>query len=98
MHIINICINGYLKCRLYCVDWKQWRESHKSLILLEFLLTHGPEDFAEEFVSDTDVIEELRTFRYIDDKGYALISKKNKCDTKSTIEIINLYLLCDGAL
>ncbi|XP_024025370.1 epsin-2 [Morus notabilis] len=56
--------------RLYCVDWKQWRQAYKSLILLEFLLTHGPEDFAEEFVCDTDVIHELGTFQYIDDKGF----------------------------
>ncbi|PON31544.1 ENTH domain containing protein [Parasponia andersonii] len=56
--------------RLYCVDWKQWRQAYKALALLEFLLTHGPEDFSEEFVCDTDVIQELGTFQYIDEKGF----------------------------
>ncbi|KAJ8768432.1 hypothetical protein K2173_021585 [Erythroxylum novogranatense] len=52
------------------VDWKQWRQSYKSLILLEFLLTHGPEDFAEEFQCDSDIIEELGSFKYVDEKGF----------------------------
>ncbi|XP_010262501.1 PREDICTED: epsin-3-like [Nelumbo nucifera] len=55
--------------RLYAIDWKQWRQSYKSLVLLEFLLTHGPEDFAEEFQCDSDVIEELGTFKHIDEQG-----------------------------
>ncbi|KAK0607765.1 hypothetical protein LWI29_020198 [Acer saccharum] len=56
--------------RLYCVDWKQWRMSYKALVLLEFLITHGPEDFADEFQCDTDVIQELGTFKHIDGKGF----------------------------
>ncbi|GLT76899.1 hypothetical protein SLA2020_485330 [Shorea laevis] len=56
--------------RFYSVDWKQWRQSYKALVLLEFLLTHGPEEFAEEFKCDVDVIEELGTFRYTDEKGF----------------------------
>ncbi|KAF6145616.1 hypothetical protein GIB67_037649, partial [Kingdonia uniflora] len=56
--------------RFYTIDWKQWRQSYKALVLLEFLLTHGPEDFAEEFQCDTDVIEDLGTFRHIDEKGF----------------------------
>ncbi|KAH7573214.1 hypothetical protein ACOSP7_006712 [Xanthoceras sorbifolium] len=56
--------------RLYSVDWKQWRISYKSLVLLEFLLTHGPEDFAEEFQCDIDVIQQLGTFQHIDEKGF----------------------------
>uniref|UniRef100_A0A803KSZ5 ENTH domain-containing protein n=2 Tax=Chenopodium quinoa TaxID=63459 RepID=A0A803KSZ5_CHEQI len=55
--------------RLCDVNWKKWRQSYNSLILLEFLITHGPEDFAIEFRSDVDVIKELGTFRYIDKKG-----------------------------
>ncbi|KAF2313996.1 hypothetical protein GH714_021398 [Hevea brasiliensis] len=51
-------------------DWKEWRQSYKTLVLLEFLLTHGPEEFAEEFQCDSDVIEELGTFQYIDERGY----------------------------
>ncbi|KAI3867855.1 hypothetical protein MKW92_039030 [Papaver armeniacum] len=56
--------------RLYAVDWKEWRQSYKALSLLDYLLTHGPEDFAEEFKCDVDVIEELGAFKYIDEKGF----------------------------
>lgn len=56
-------------CRLSSNDWKRWRQSYKSLVLLGFLLTHGPEEFAEEFQCDTDVIQELGKFKHIDDKG-----------------------------
>lgn len=56
-------------CRLYCIDWKLWRQSYKTLVLLEFLLTHGAEDFAIEFQCDTAILQELGTFVYIDEKG-----------------------------
>ncbi|OVA07490.1 Epsin domain [Macleaya cordata] len=56
--------------RFCSIDWKEWRQSYKSLVLLDFLLTHGPEDFAEEFQCDGDVIEELGTFKYVDEKGF----------------------------
>ncbi|KDP40352.1 hypothetical protein JCGZ_02350 [Jatropha curcas] len=52
------------------IDWKEWRQCYKSLVLLEFLLTHGPEEFAVEFQCDSDVIDELGTFKYIDNKGF----------------------------
>ncbi|KAL6192038.1 hypothetical protein ACLB2K_038425 [Fragaria x ananassa] len=56
--------------KLYNVDWKEWRQSYKVLVLLEFLLTHGPVDFAEEFQCDSEVIQELGSFKYIDDRGF----------------------------
>ncbi|XP_048334127.2 epsin-3 [Ziziphus jujuba] len=56
--------------KFYNVDWKQWRQSYKSLIVLEFLLTHGPEDFAREFQCDVDVIQELGSFQYTDERGF----------------------------
>ncbi|KAM5553195.1 epsin-3 [Rosa sericea] len=56
--------------KLYNIDWKEWRQSYKALVLLEFLLTHGPEDFAEEFQGDSEVIQELGSFKHIDDKGF----------------------------
>ncbi|CAL1396315.1 unnamed protein product [Linum trigynum] len=56
--------------RLDTVDWKQWRQSYKTLVLLEFLMTHGPEELAYEFQNDIDIIEELGTFQFIDDKGF----------------------------
>ncbi|CBI23661.3 unnamed protein product, partial [Vitis vinifera] len=69
------------KCRLFTIDWKQWRQSYKTLVLLDFLLTHGPEDFAGAFQCDSDVIEELGTFRYVDEKGFdwgILMQKKSE--------------------
>ncbi|KAF9605690.1 hypothetical protein IFM89_018033 [Coptis chinensis] len=56
--------------RFYYFDWKQWRQSYKALVLLEFLLTHGPEDFAEEFQCDIDAVRDLGTFRHIDETGF----------------------------
>ncbi|CAN0904724.1 Epn2 [Linum grandiflorum] len=56
--------------RLDTVDWKQWRQSYKTLVLLEFLMTHGPEELANEFHNDIDIIEELGTFQFIDEKGF----------------------------
>ncbi|KAK7278422.1 hypothetical protein RJT34_23450 [Clitoria ternatea] len=56
--------------RLYNLDWERWRQSYKSLVLLEFLLTHGPQDFAQEFQCDAEIIEELGSFTLIDEKGF----------------------------
>ncbi|KAF3456760.1 hypothetical protein FNV43_RR01414 [Rhamnella rubrinervis] len=56
--------------RLENIDLKQWRQYYKTLVLVEFLLTHGPEDFAQEFQSDLDVIQELGRFEYIDQRGF----------------------------
>ncbi|KAF8392172.1 hypothetical protein HHK36_022514 [Tetracentron sinense] len=63
-------IADVLHRKLYSIDWKLWRQSYRSLVLLEFLLTHGPEDFAEEFKCDTDVIRELGKFKHIDESGF----------------------------
>lgn len=56
-------------CRLDHIDWKHWRQSYKTLTLLEFLLTHGPTTIAEEFLCDSEVIEELGTFTHVDENG-----------------------------
>ncbi|KAA0049240.1 epsin-3 [Cucumis melo var. makuwa] len=56
--------------RLHNIEWKQWKQSYKSLVLLEFLLTHGPEELADEFKSDSYIIEELGTFQHIDERGF----------------------------
>lgn len=42
--------------------------------MLEHLLTHGPESVAEEFQTDKDVINEMESFQYIDDKGSAILT------------------------
>ncbi|EHA8591757.1 epsin-3 [Cocos nucifera] len=56
--------------RLAKFDRKHWREPYKALMLLEHLLTHGPESTAEEFESDEEVIQEMETFQYIDERGF----------------------------
>ncbi|KAB2080927.1 hypothetical protein ERO13_A05G095900v2 [Gossypium hirsutum] len=49
---------------------KNWRISYNSLIVLEHLLTHGPESTAEEFQGDKDVIVKMQGFQCIDEKGF----------------------------
>ncbi|XP_054796119.1 uncharacterized protein LOC129301587 [Prosopis cineraria] len=56
--------------RLGCFNTDDWRRSYKALVLLEFLLTHGPEDFAVEFQCDSEVIEEVGSFTHIDERGF----------------------------
>lgn len=56
--------------RLAKFEKKNWRASYNSLIVLENLLTHGPESVAEEFQSDKDVISQLKGFQYIDENGF----------------------------
>lgn len=55
--------------RLSKFDRRKWRPSYKALILLEYLLTHGPESIAEEFQSNEDVIRKMGSFQYVDEKG-----------------------------
>lgn len=56
--------------RLSRFDKKNWRISYNSLILLEHLLTHGPESVAEEFQSDKGIIAQAGSFQYVDEKGF----------------------------
>ncbi|CAK9143026.1 unnamed protein product [Ilex paraguariensis] len=56
--------------RLLRFDRKNWRLSYKALIVVEHLLTHGPESVAEEFQSDKDVIGEMGSFQHIDERGF----------------------------
>ncbi|WJX88847.1 hypothetical protein P8452_70889 [Trifolium repens] len=58
--------------RLAKFEKKNWRISYNSLIVLEHLLTHGPESVAEEFQSGKDVINQLKGFQYIDQQGISL--------------------------
>ncbi|KAL6646408.1 hypothetical protein ACP70R_018016 [Stipagrostis hirtigluma subsp. patula] len=76
--------------RLGCVDWKEWRPVYKALVVLEFLLTHGPEDLPREFAPDMPAINDLRSFNYIDDKGF----NWGACMQRRTDSI--LTLLTDG--
>ncbi|CAK9188286.1 unnamed protein product [Ilex paraguariensis] len=56
--------------RLLRFDKNSWRMSYKALIVLEHLLTHGPESVAEEFQSDQNCISEMGSFQHIDEKGF----------------------------
>ncbi|OIT37205.1 PREDICTED: epsin-3 isoform X1 [Nicotiana attenuata] len=63
-------IVGILHKKLSSFDRKNWRVSYKAVIVLEHLLTHGPESVAEEFLTDKDVIKEMGHFQLIDEKGF----------------------------
>nr|XP_009773922.1 PREDICTED: epsin-3 isoform X3 [Nicotiana sylvestris] len=63
-------IVGILHKKLSSFDRKNWRVSYKAVIVLEHLLTHGPESVAEEFQTDKDVIKEMGHFQLIDEKGF----------------------------
>lgn len=63
-------IVAILHKRLLKFEKKNWRISYNSLIILEHLLTHGPESVAEEFQSDKDVITQMGSFQYVDEKGF----------------------------
>ncbi|KAF3454713.1 hypothetical protein FNV43_RR05161 [Rhamnella rubrinervis] len=56
--------------RLLKFERKNWNVAYNSLIVLEHLLTHGPESVAEEFQGDKDVIGDMESFQYIDEKGF----------------------------
>ncbi|KAG7949798.1 hypothetical protein I3843_13G081100 [Carya illinoinensis] len=74
--IVEILHKRFLK-----FERKNWRVSYNSLIVLERLLTHGPESVAGEFRSDKDAIGEMESFHYIDEKGFdwgLAVRKKSK--------------------
>ncbi|KAL3850683.1 hypothetical protein ACJIZ3_012565 [Penstemon smallii] len=67
--------------RLVRFDRRHWRVSYKALIVVEYLLTHGPESVAEEFQSDRDVIKEMESFQHIDEKGFNWgLNVRKKCE------------------
>ncbi|EOA32679.1 hypothetical protein CARUB_v10015977mg [Capsella rubella] len=60
-------------------EMKKWREAYKAMVLLEFLLTHGPLHLPHDFIYDLDHFRFLSTFQYIDDNGFdwgAQVQKK----------------------
>ncbi|KAL0538197.1 hypothetical protein IC582_027200 [Cucumis melo] len=63
-------IVAILHKRLLKFEKKNWRLSYNSLIILEHLLTRGPESVAEEFQTDKDVINQMGSFQYVDEKGF----------------------------
>ncbi|KAJ0235716.1 ENTH/VHS family protein [Hirschfeldia incana] len=59
-------------------EMKKWREAYKAMVLLEFLLTHGPLHLPHDFLYDLDHIRFLSTFQYVDDKGFDWGAKVQK--------------------
>ncbi|KAL8092251.1 uncharacterized protein LOC141693827 isoform X2 [Apium graveolens] len=59
-----------LRSRLVKFDKKNWRTSYQALIVIEYLMTHGPESVAKEFQADKDVIRDMGCFQLIDEKGF----------------------------
>lgn len=74
-------ITEILHKRLSKFDRKNWRECYHALILLEHLITHGPESTAQEFQCDREVIKEMGTFEHIDERGFNWGSTiRKKCE------------------
>ncbi|KAK6137997.1 hypothetical protein DH2020_028251 [Rehmannia glutinosa] len=74
-------IVGILHKRLVKFDKSNWRTSYQAVIVLEYLLTHGPESVAVEFQRDGDVIREMERFQYIDEKGFNWgLNVRKKCE------------------
>jgi epsin len=73
LSLIDLIRGCEYKFRLLKFDRKNWRVSYNALILLENLLTHGPRRVAEEFQCDKDVIKEIGSFQYIDERGLAFM-------------------------
>lgn len=65
LQIVNV-----LHKRLAKFDQRNWRMAYNSLIVVEHLLTHGPESVSDEFQGDTDVISQMQSFQQIDEKGF----------------------------
>ncbi|KAF0900830.1 hypothetical protein E2562_035466 [Oryza meyeriana var. granulata] len=51
-------------------DWKEWRPVYKTLVVLEFLLTHGPDEVPRDFLPDIAAVRDLRGFTHVDDRGF----------------------------
>ncbi|KAG0618645.1 hypothetical protein M758_4G081100 [Ceratodon purpureus] len=72
-------IVGVLRGRLALTGTKKWRQVFKAMTIVEYLLTHGPEQFIMEFREDKKRVEELTRFVFVDenqiDRGSALQSK-----------------------
>ncbi|KAG0350913.1 hypothetical protein BC939DRAFT_304505 [Gamsiella multidivaricata] len=50
-------------------ETREWRVIYKSLVLLEYLVTHGSERVVDEARSHISTVKVLRNFQYVDDNG-----------------------------
>ncbi|XP_071712689.1 ENTH domain-containing protein C794.11c-like [Rutidosis leptorrhynchoides] len=56
--------------RLWKFDKEKWRGSYNALVILDHLLTHGPERVSEEFQCDKEVIKEMGIFQHFDEERF----------------------------
>lgn len=63
-----------VKFRLKKFKAKDWRAGYNALILLEHVLTHGPQSFAEEFEDDLQIFKTMDGFHFLDEKGLVLFN------------------------
>ncbi|XP_076947870.1 uncharacterized protein LOC143619936 [Bidens hawaiensis] len=56
--------------RLCKFDKENWRGSYKALVLLDHLLTHGPNRICEEFQCDKEVIKEMTISQHFDQERF----------------------------
>ncbi|KAF2534644.1 hypothetical protein F2Q70_00030385 [Brassica cretica] len=77
-------------------EMKKWREAYKAMVLLEFLLTHGPLHLPHDFLYDLDHIRFLSTFQYVDDKGERLAVAFGIINTEpgTTIRVTKNIRIC----
>ncbi|XP_062089494.1 epsin-3-like [Humulus lupulus] len=68
--------------RLLNFDRENWRGPYKAMILLEYLLTHGPLRIFEEFQEDKDIIKQMGSFQCVDEKGFNWGLRVNKLSEK----------------
>lgn len=69
----TLCLDSFgiliFLVRLSKFDRRNWRESYNAIIVLEHLLTHGPESVAEEFQTEKFIINNMETFQHVDERG-----------------------------
>ncbi|KAI5073725.1 hypothetical protein GOP47_0011738 [Adiantum capillus-veneris] len=67
---------------------RPWRQLYKTLVLLEYLLTHGPTSIGKEFGGDMFCIEDLSQFNLTDQQGIerGLMVRKTAC---RVLELLN---------
>ncbi|KAH7416112.1 hypothetical protein KP509_14G076200 [Ceratopteris richardii] len=58
-----------IRNRLDMSKQRPWRQLYKTLMVLEYLLTHGPASMRKEFAGDILRMEELAQFNFTDQQG-----------------------------
>ncbi|KAF4353356.1 hypothetical protein F8388_016540 [Cannabis sativa] len=82
-------ITEILHRRLLNFNRENWRGPYKAMILLEYLLTHGPLRIFEEFQDDKDIIKQMGSFQCVDEKGFNWGLRVNKLSEKVLKLLLN---------